>query len=253
MSRGSAMSNWPRDDQAGGANADSWDIDLPIELRGNDTRLRATAANLLELAHVRSVIIDGSRSRVVVRLRSNQTAGPDLGTIPNLCGEPSTTHDGASDLAETSVVCWTDPRDESLCFVKMPGRAQGWRRVLLMAAAGAALLLGLLGIILPGLPTTPFVLVASYCLLRSSPRLHARLLESRLFGDVLRDWHLHRGIRRHVRFKAMMVIALVLGASLLLTSLPLAVKLLILAIAICGVTYVWRLPDVAERVSRDVL
>ena len=81
-----------------------------------------------------------------------------------------------SDVAQTSVVCWTDPRDESLCFVKMPVRAKGWRRMLLMAAAGAALVLGLLGIVLPGLPTTPFVLVASYCLLRSSPRLHARLL-----------------------------------------------------------------------------
>ena len=121
-----------------------------------------------------------------------------------------------------------------------------------MAAAGAALRAGLLGIVLPGLPTTPFVLVASYCLLRSSPRLHARLLESRLFGDVLRDWHLHRGIRRHVRYKATAVIVLVLGASLVLTSLPLAAKLIILAVALCGITYVWRLPDVSERVSSDV-
>lgn len=109
-------------------------------------------------------------------------------------------------------------------------------------------MLGVLGVILPGLPTTPFVLVASYCLLRSSPRLHARLLESRLFGDVLRDWHLHRGIGRHVRYKATAVIVLVLGASLAFTSVPLVVKLLILSIGLGGITYVWRLPD-ASRVS----
>jgi uncharacterized membrane protein YbaN (DUF454 family) len=106
----------------------------------------------------------------------------------------------------------------------------------------------LLGVILPGLPTTPFVLVASYCLLRSSPRLHARLLESRLVGDVLRDWHLHRGIGRHVRYKATAVIVLVLGASLYFTSIPLVAKLLMLAIGLCGIAYVWRLPE-ASRVS----
>ena len=122
-----------------------------------------------------------------------------------------------------------------------------------MLAAGGALVLGLLGVLLPGLPTTPFVLVASYCLLRSSPRLHARLLENRLFGNVLRDWHLHRGIRPHVRYKATAVIALVLGASLYFTLLPLAAKLLICGVAVVGLSYVWRLPDASERVSSDTL
>ena len=106
--------------------------------------------------------------------------------------------------------------------------------------------MGLLGIVLPGLPTTPFVLVASYCLLRSSPRLHARLLHSQLFGGVLRDWHLHRGLRPHVRYKATAVIALVLTASLVLTTMPLAAKMLVLAVAFIGVAYVWRLPSVTD-------
>ncbi len=114
-------------------------------------------------------------------------------------------------------------------------------------------MLGLLGVLLPGLPTTPFVLVASYCLLRSSPRLHAQLLENRLFGNVLRDWHLHRGIRPHVRYKATAVIALVLGTSLAFTALPLVAKLLILALGAVGIAYVWRLPDASEPVSSETL
>ena len=113
-----------------------------------------------------------------------------------------------------------------------------------------ALLLGLLGIVLPGLPTTPFVIVASYCLLRSSPELHERMIHSRLFGGVLRDWHLHRGIRPHIRYKALVVVLLVLAASLAFTNLPVAAKLAIVAIAACGIAYIWRLPDVAEPTPR---
>ena len=241
------MSSWPRGREASTANSNSWIVTLPAEVRDNETRLRAAAANLLKLAGVRSVIIDGSRREALVRLHASRANDSGLGEIPAIpLSEPATSHD-AADAAVDSVVAWIDPRDQSLCFVKLPARARGWRRALLLIAAGAAILLGLLGVVLPGLPTTPFVLVASYCLLRTAPKLHARLLQSRLFGEVLRDWHLHRGLRAHVRYKATAVIALVLGASLFFTAIPLAAKLMILAVAACGITYVWRLPDIAPR------
>ena len=90
--------------------------------------------------------------------------------------------------------------------------AVGWRRIALIALTIGALVLALLGVLLPGLPTTPFVLVASYGLMRTSRRWHQRLLESRLFGGVLRDWHLHRGISAHVRTKALALLAIVAAA-----------------------------------------
>jgi uncharacterized membrane protein YbaN (DUF454 family) len=246
LKQGRGMSNLSCDEGVKAAPLDAWVIDLPAELRGNVARLHTTATNLLELAHVRSVIIGGDHSRAVVRLHASRSSAVDIGAIPSLDGaEPAV---GAVAVAprSTSVVSWTDPRDQSLCFIKLPERAQGLRRMLLLAGAAMSLVLGLLGILLPGLPTTPFVLVASYCLLRSSPRLHARLLESRLFGNVLRDWHLHQGIRPHVRYKATAVIALVLGASLYFAAIPLAAKIAILAVGIFGIFYVWRLPEVVE-------
>ncbi len=247
MSRGRVMSNWPRDSNTNAAKSNSRVVALPAELRGNEAGLRTTAANWLDLAHVRSVIIDGSHRQAIVRLDATQSAYPDLGSIPSLAAnDPSMTSIGAVS-ARTPLVSWIDPRDQSLCFIKLPARAQGLRRGLLLCSAGVALFAGLLGIVLPGLPTTPFVLVASYCLLRSSPALHERLLRSRLFGNVLRDWHLHRGLRPHIRYKAIAVILLVLGASLYFTSIPLAAKLMILAVAACGIAFVWRLPDISER------
>lgn len=72
-------------------------------------------------------------------------------------------------------------------------------RALLWMAGVLALVLGLIGVALPGLPTTPFVLLAGACFVRASPRSHAWLLRSRLFGPLLREWEQHRSIPRRVK------------------------------------------------------
>lgn len=223
----------------------TWVVDLPAHVCASDKRLHAAAARLLELAQVRSVIVDRDRTQATVRLERR--------AIAQSWPAPGLAHwhlEGQDPDTVPPLVHWMDPRDESLCFIKLPARAHGWRRALLLAAAISTLILGVLGIVLPGLPTTPFVLLASYCLLRSSPVLHERLIHSRLFGGVLRDWHLHRGIRPHVRYKALVVVLLVVAASLALTSLPLGAKLAIVIVAACGIAYIWRLPEVAETSPR---
>jgi uncharacterized membrane protein YbaN (DUF454 family) len=219
----------------------TWVVDLPAYIGANDGQLHAAAASLLELAHVRSVIVDRARTQAKVRMRQREPAPVEPVHWP-----AQTLTEKSDNASPLRIVHWTDPRDESLCFIRLPARAQGWRRALLLVAAVATLTLGLLGIVLPGLPTTPFVLLASYCLLRSSPAMHERLIHSRLFGGVLRDWHLHRGIRPHIRYKASVVVLLVVGASLTFTNLPVGAKLAIAAVAACGIAYVWRLPEVAE-------
>jgi uncharacterized membrane protein YbaN (DUF454 family) len=65
--------------------------------------------------------------------------------------------------------------------------------------------LAAVGVFIPGLPTTQFLLLTSYFLVRSSPRLNARLQRSRFFGTILMDWHVHGGIRRDVKEKAVSI------------------------------------------------
>ncbi len=72
-------------------------------------------------------------------------------------------------------------------------------RSLLWLAGSLSLVLGLIGVVVPGLPTTPFVLLAAACYAKASPRLHAWLLNHRLTGPLLRDWEANRSLTRRTK------------------------------------------------------
>ena len=71
--------------------------------------------------------------------------------------------------------------------------------------------LAVLGAALPVLPTTPFLILAASCFAKSSPRLHKKLLDNRVFGPLIRDWQNHRSIPR--KGKIISVISIVLAVS----------------------------------------
>lgn len=114
-------------------------------------------------------------------------------------------------------------------------------RAAYLTLAGLFVALATLGLFLPVLPTTPFLLLASACLVRSSPRLHARLLASPLFGPLLLDWERHRGVRLHVKVTALAVLATVTTWSCLGTELAWGWKALLLVLASVGATVILRL------------
>ncbi len=87
-------------------------------------------------------------------------------------------------------------------------------RMVLYACGVVALILGAIGVVLPGLPTTPFVLIAGACFVRASPRAHAWLLKNRTFGPILREWEQHRSIPRRVKRIGLIMMALTGAASL---------------------------------------
>lgn len=65
--------------------------------------------------------------------------------------------------------------------------------------AYASLGLGLVGIVVPGLPTVPFVLLAAFAAARGSARLHAWLLAHRQFGPMIHDWQRHGAVSRRAK------------------------------------------------------
>jgi uncharacterized membrane protein YbaN (DUF454 family) len=101
-----------------------------------------------------------------------------------------------------------------------PPRAAGLRRLLYVAAGLTCLGVAYLGVLLPGLPATPWVLLASYCFARSSRRLHRWLRRSPVFGRLLRDWDEHRGVRRSVKALAVCLVVVACGFSIGYAGVP---------------------------------
>ncbi|MGL6070625.1 DUF454 family protein [Craterilacuibacter sp.] len=91
-------------------------------------------------------------------------------------------------------------------------------RILLAACGSLALLLGIIGIFLPLLPTTPFVLLAAACFARSSTRLHNALLAHQLLGPIIREWQMHRSMPPGIKPWAFTLMLLSFGSSMLLVS-----------------------------------
>nr|WP_308227012.1 DUF454 family protein [Providencia vermicola] len=69
-----------------------------------------------------------------------------------------------------------------------------------------AVILAFLGVVLPVLPTTPFLLLAAWCFSRSSPRFHHWLLYRSWFGGYIRHWQTYKGLPKGAKPKAMVVI-----------------------------------------------
>jgi uncharacterized membrane protein YbaN (DUF454 family) len=79
-------------------------------------------------------------------------------------------------------------------------------RYVLIGLGSLFLGLGVLGVFLPVLPTTPFVLLAGACYARSSERLHQWLLDSRVFGPSIREWNETRSVGLRAKTVAILLV-----------------------------------------------
>lgn len=113
---------------------------------------------------------------------------------------------------------------------------------LLVAAGMVSLGLAVLGVVLPGLPTTPFVLLAGICFAKGSPRAHAWLLGHRLFGPMVCDWETHRSLPLKVKWlSTTLMTVMVLLSAWHLADRP-ALQALVLVLGTVGAWVVWRIP-----------
>jgi uncharacterized membrane protein YbaN (DUF454 family) len=116
----------------------------------------------------------------------------------------------------------------------------GARRVLYKALGWTSVGMAVVGAIVPGIPTAPFVVLAGYFFVRSSPEAHQWLRRSRWFGTFLRDWEAYRGVRRSVRNAAAGLIGVGMAVTPLL-GLPVPLVATILPLQLVGLAIVLRL------------
>ncbi len=104
--------------------------------------------------------------------------------------------------------------------------------------------LGIIGILLPVMPTAPFVLLAAACWARSSRRFHFWLINHKYFGKYVRDWEENRAVPLYAKWLA----TIMMGFSTAMLFYRLPANMLwvawVVAIVCSGVTvYLFRLPN----------
>ena len=102
--------------------------------------------------------------------------------------------------------------------------------------------LAILGVVLPILPTTPFLLVAAACFAKSSPEMQRRLLDNKTFGPMIHDWQKYRSIPKKAKRIALltMILSVCWSAYMLQSALLTG---LVVALVIGPFIFVARLPE----------
>lgn len=114
------------------------------------------------------------------------------------------------------------------------------KKVLLVIAGCLSLALGIIGIVVPLLPTTPLVLLAGWCFARSSERLYNWLISHPRFGQVILNWQNHKGMQAAHKKKALLLTIASFVISIALAPLV-EIKILLVFIGICVMTGVSRI------------
>ncbi len=112
-----------------------------------------------------------------------------------------------------------------------------WRLAALCCVA-----LGFVGVVIPGLPTVPFLLLAAWCAARGWPAMEAWLLAHPRYGDTIQNWREHRAVPRRAKWAAtlMMMLSTVIIWLTFTSWVPrLLVPLMLLGVAL----WLWRCPD----------
>ncbi|MEQ9144864.1 MAG: YbaN family protein [Parvibaculaceae bacterium] len=120
---------------------------------------------------------------------------------------------------------------------------RAYRRRLLQALGWTCVGLGAVGMVLPVMPTTVFLLVALWAFARSSPQLHEWLISNPHFGPYIADWERHRVIP--VRGKITAIVMMTASALWLAfgTNAPLLVTIGVISVLVCVAAYILSRPS----------
>tara|TARA_B100001094_G_scaffold196842_1_gene190875 strand:- start:468 stop:884 length:417 start_codon:yes stop_codon:yes gene_type:complete len=117
-------------------------------------------------------------------------------------------------------------------------------KALWVIAGSVFVVLGAFGVILPGLPTTPFLILAAACYIRSSQRLYDWLIANKTFGPYLRDYREGKGIPKRAKKIALIMMTIFVGYAVLFALDDLFVRIVVLILGMIGFFYVaYRVPS----------
>jgi len=116
-------------------------------------------------------------------------------------------------------------------------------RAVFIGAGTLFLALGVIGIFLPVLPTTPFVLLAAACYARGSHRFYNWLLANRAFGPTILEWRWHRSIPFRIKITSIVLMSVTLGASIVFFVESLHLKAMLAIMGLAVAIWLYRIPS----------
>lgn len=116
---------------------------------------------------------------------------------------------------------------------------------------GLFFLTGLVGIVLPLLPTTPFMILSATCFARSSPRFHQALLNNRWIGEDLRRWETQRTMQRTTKIKATWVVCVTFSISIALLWGKLGLQAMLIGLALLLLFFIWRIAEESGKETHE--
>ncbi|MGH1460432.1 MAG: YbaN family protein [Neptuniibacter sp.] len=116
-------------------------------------------------------------------------------------------------------------------------------RILYLLTGYLCVLLGIIGILLPLVPTTPFLLVATFCFSRSSERLHQYLINHPVFGKLIQDWEAYGVIPYRIKLLSTTMMLLMVSYPLIFKTFHLGLKALVVITILVALAYIWTRPS----------
>lgn len=115
-----------------------------------------------------------------------------------------------------------------------------------------SLLLGIggIGIVVPGLPTTPFMLLAAALFAKASPRLHNWLISHKIFGPLIKDYRENKALPRKIKIIAITMVVIMVNLSVFLFIDKLPVKIVVALSGLIGIIVVLSIPSL-EKVKNS--
>jgi len=118
-----------------------------------------------------------------------------------------------------------------------------FKKIIYTILALTFVILGIIGIFLPILPTTPFLILAVYFSVGSCPKLHSMLLSNKYVGKDLQRWEKEKVIKHESKIKAMLLVIASFTLSMFLVHPRVELQVLLLSLCCILLVIVWRLKE----------
>ncbi len=122
-----------------------------------------------------------------------------------------------------------------------------YQKYLLIIAGVISVFLAFLGIFLPILPTTPFLLLAAFLFSKSSDKFYYWLINNKLFGSFIKNYREGRGVSRQAKFVSLTSLWLVMGSTIIYAVNNIYIKILLLIIAIAVTIHLLIIPTFYKK------